>query len=407
MERLHAPQILATLESLLAIPAGDMRLTLSRACDLVATALRADKIDAFVYQPAKETLVALGTSEQPLSRLQKQVGLDILPIVNGGRAAQVFLSGNTYVSGRVDQDPEELRAVKEVLGVRSALAMPLEVGGERRGVLMATSQQPDVFGNEDVRFGETLARWVGLVAHRAELIQHIAESAAIEGRRAAAEELITVLAHDLRNHLGPIQLRVGAIQRRAEREKRDLDVRDSELALTAVSRLGDLVTDLLDVARLEKGVFDLDLRPVDVVELVEEAAGPLSTPEHPIVSRTNGEALVAADRARLRQCLENLLANATRHSPPRVPVTVTTARVKETNGEHVRIDVIDEGPGVPAEVLPRIFDRFVTGHRGGGLGLGLYLARTIATAHGGNLSVESSPGKGARFILTLPAFPDG
>jgi signal transduction histidine kinase len=79
-----------------------------------------------------------------------------------------------------------------------------------------------------------------------------------------------------------------------------------------------------------------------------------------------------------------------------------TARVREA-----RVDVQDEGPGIPEDILPHLFERFVSGsRRQGGLGLGLYLAKRIAAIHGGDLTVESSPGKGARFTLSLP-LPEG
>ena len=77
------------------------------------------------------------------------------------------------------------------------------------------------------------------------------------------------------------------------------------------------------------------------------------------------------------------------------------------DGDHVQIHVVDQGPGVSPDVLPRLFDRFVSGQGpNGGLGLGLYLAKRIAALHGGDLTVESEPGKGARFTLMLPALPE-
>jgi two-component system OmpR family sensor kinase len=73
----------------------------------------------------------------------------------------------------------------------------------------------------------------------------------------------------------------------------------------------------------------------------------------------------------------------------------------------VLVEIVDEGPGIPEEMLPRLFDRYVTGEgRSGGLGLGLYLAKRVAAVHGGDLTVDSPPGKGARFILSLPVAPE-
>jgi signal transduction histidine kinase len=113
------------------------------------------------------------------------------------------------------------------------------------------------------------------------------------------------------------------------------------------------------------------------------------------------------DPARLRQCLENLVANAIQKSPSHAAVTVLAKREPQADGRAwARVEVLDQGPGIPKEVLPHIFERFYTGKRSeGGLGLGLYLAKRIAAVHGGDLTADSPPGKGASFILTLPCAP--
>jgi two-component system, OmpR family, sensor kinase len=398
-----SPKALETLEKLLEMPAANLELALSAACDLVAKALSADKVDAFLHDPSRDSLVALGSSNQPLSALQKKVGLDILQIANGGRVVHVFQTGTTFLTGHLEADTEELRGVKEALKIRSKLGVPLEVGGVRRGVLMVASQKADHFSAEDQRLAESIARWVALVAHRAQLVEEIARTAAEQGRRAAAEELITVLAHDLRNYLAPISLRLNLVRRRTERDGRDADARDLGLALKAVDRLGALISDLLDVARIEQGVFQVDLQPLDLGALIDEASKVLSTAEHPIVAKIPEEVVASADGARVRQCLENLISNAAKHSPHGAPITVRVSKHKNERGSWGKVDIIDEGHGIATEMLPRIFDRFVTGaQRGGGLGLGLYLAKRIATAHDGDLSVESTPGRGTRFTLLLP-----
>src|SRR6187402_193230 len=88
-----------TVQRLLETPVANLRGALSHAADLVAEALRADKVDAFLYDPARDTLVAVGTSDQPLSHREKAHGLDVLPIANGGRAVQVFKTGETFMTG--------------------------------------------------------------------------------------------------------------------------------------------------------------------------------------------------------------------------------------------------------------------------------------------------------------------
>jgi signal transduction histidine kinase len=132
----------------------------------------------------------------------------------------------------------------------------------------------------------------------------------------------------------------------------------------------------------------------------------LSTPEHPVqVTVQAGKPIeVAADPRRIRQCIENIIANALQKSPAQAPVSVyVTVQRSRPDGPLAKVDVVDQGPGIPENILPHVFDRFVTGSTPeGGLGLGLYLAKRIAGVHRGDLGVESQPGKGARFSLTLP-----
>ncbi len=385
------------LEQLLHLPLGPLDVTLSRAADLVARALGADKVDTFVHDPARETLVALGSSTQPLSQLQRKLGLDVLPLANAGRAVQVFLTGESWRDGHVDRDAEELRGIREALGVRSSLGVPLEVGPTRRGVLLVTSQRPERWGPEHVRFLELVARWIGVVAHRAELVEEIAGNAVEQGRRAVAEELITVLAHDLRNLLWPIDTRLEALRRRAEGGERADEARALEGVLASLRRLAEFLDDMLDVTRLDHGLLQVEVRRVELVTLVEDVARLLSPPEQRIEVRAAEPVFVAGDRARLQQCLQNLLTNAVQHSPRGGQVTV---EVSESGGR-ARVEVIDEGPGIPPAQLARVFERFVT-NRQGGFGLGLYVARRIAHLHHGDLVVASPVGRGARFLLTLP-----
>jgi two-component system OmpR family sensor kinase len=223
--------------------------------------------------------------------------------------------------------------------------------------------------------------------------------------RATAQELLTVLAHDLRNHLTPLQGRLDLIRRRALREGRGEYLHDSELAVRTVDRLRRLIDDLLDVSRLERGLFFVNRRPVDVAAVVRATADAFAGGEATIELALTGELCAYADPDRLQQALENLLANAVGHSPAggvvRVEVCETTREGEPDPWIQVR--VTDHGPGVPPALLPRIFECFSTGPGSVGLGLGLYLARRIAFAHGGTLAVESEYGQGASFVLAWPA----
>jgi signal transduction histidine kinase len=258
----------------------------------------------------------------------------------------------------------------------------------------------------DVRFAENVARWIGVVSHRAELAQQMARVAAEQGRRTGAEELVMVLAHDLRNYVMPLDLRLHGIQERANGDGREKDQRDTTLARKGLRRLMDLITDILDVSRVDQGVFPISVQPLDLVLLVRDAANVLETSDRPIEVNASERVVVAADPARMRQCFDNLLANAVKHSPQGVAVTVNLSKKNDASGEKAHADIIDHGPGISPEIRSRIFEPFVTGRAtDGGLGLGLYLAKRIALMHDGDLTVTSEPGQGARFSLILPCLP--
>jgi two-component system OmpR family sensor kinase len=396
-------RLLATLEQLLAIDETDLHGALDRACHMVAEALRADKVDAALYDSSTETLVAVGTSHTPMGRKQHAIGMNRLPVANGGREVDVFLTGVPYATGRADQDPGQLRGMTEGLGIRSAIMVPLEVAGVRRGVFLASSARPNFFTEDDIRFLEAVSRWVGMVAQRAELTEQIATEAREQGRRVAADELIATLAHDLGNLLAPVKGRIDLIQRRARREDRQPDLRDVEEAGRAVDRVVSLVADLLDSSRLEQGLFALNRQPADLVALVRETCAALATNTVPIrVDVSRQDVVLSVDPNRIRQVLENVVSNAIKFSP--VGATVVVELDVESSGTEcwAVVTVSDQGPGIPPELFPRLFDRFARGPGSSGLGIGLYLASRIVAAHGGTLTADPTTTIGARFQMKLP-----
>ena len=120
-------RLLSTLQRLLELPAAEVKGTLNQASMLVAGALGADKVDVFLYDAPSASLIARGTSDTPMGRRQHELGLDRMPLANGGRTVLVYRTGDSFAGGRADEDPEMLRGVVEDLGVRSILLVPLDV----------------------------------------------------------------------------------------------------------------------------------------------------------------------------------------------------------------------------------------------------------------------------------------
>jgi signal transduction histidine kinase len=238
-------------------------------------------------------------------------------------------------------------------------------------------------------------------------------AAALAERRAAIgvrDEFISIASHELKTPLTALKLRLtAAIRTQARPAPRDASAEEKlERSLTAAGtttdRLVTLVDDLLDASRLTAGRLALHIEVVSLPELVNDVAGRLrdqvaeagapiavDAPE-PIVGRW--------DRIRIEQIVTNLLSNAMKYGGGK-PIQLS-ARL--ANGR-VRLDVKDSGPGISRADQARIFqafERVTTASRVGGLGLGLYIGRQIAVAHGGTLSVDSKPGQGATFTLELP-----
>ncbi len=395
-------RLLSTLERLLALQATDVRPTLNDAATLIAEAVAADKVDTLVFDPSRETLVALGTSTTPMGARQHALGLHVLPLANGGRAPEVYVTGELYHSGQVDEDTEELLGVRQGLGVRSQVLVPLSIEGQRRGVLVASSAKADAFTTDDRHFLQVVASWIAIIMQRAELVERIARDAADEGRL-AAEELVTVLAHDLGNYLTPLVGRVSMLRLRAEREGRASDLSDLAHIARGLDRFRRLISDLLDVTRLEQGVFALSLQPLDLVAVVREIAELRRLPTVDIVVRAPTELPVEADPERLRQAIENLVGNAVKFTPDGQAAIVEVTCELRDDSQWVVVTVRDQGPGIAPELIPHLFQRFAKGPRSTGTGIGLYLARGIAEAHGGTLTVTSTYGQGAAFCFAIPA----
>ena len=192
-ESVHRERLLVALERLLEIEATELRAALNQASQITAEVLGADKVDVFLYEADSDTLVAVGSSDTPMSREERWAGLDRNPIAHGGPLVGVFLAGEPYLNGHADQDPNQPRGFTERLGIQSELDCALEVDGERRGVIGVTSVQSERFREADLPFLQAASRWIGMVMHRTELFERLRKDAYEQGRRSAAEELISLL----------------------------------------------------------------------------------------------------------------------------------------------------------------------------------------------------------------------
>jgi signal transduction histidine kinase len=219
---------------------------------------------------------------------------------------------------------------------------------------------------------------------------------------AARDEIMGLVAHDLRNPLSAILMRAALIGESAENATIKKHAAGIE---SVVQRMEALIKSMLDVATIESGHFTVKPERCDPASLIDTTLemfdGLASAKQIKLESeRIPPNTVVRADRDRVLQVLQNLVGNAIKFSPHGGRVVVSV----EHERDGVRFRIADDGPGIPTENLACVFDRFWKRETGGakGTGLGLFIAKGIVEAHGGRIWAENVPGHGAAFVFTLP-----
>ena len=327
--------------------------------------------------------------------------------IAGSILEDVARDSQTIVRRDMDTNPrypeeQELAGV----GLRSRVVAPLAPGGQVLGMFSVCRSEADAFAAEEVDLIAMLARQVGFAVQN--MRAYAAErNAAEELRRLSAlrADFVSLVSHELRAPMASI-IGCAATLRQRWRELAP-DQRESFLALIEqeTGRLSTLIGDVLDTSRIEAGTFTYVFADVDLGELVRETASMVELGHDEVKVKTHVRdrlPMVRGDRDRLRQLLLNLVTNAAKYTVSGDEIEV---RAGAEDG-HVLVSVIDHGPGIPADQHRLIFEKFGRVNSGGrskpGAGLGLFIARSIAEAHGGSLDVQSEAGSGTAFTFRLP-----
>ncbi len=307
---------------------------------------------------------------------------------------------------RASMDPPAFPEEEELLslGLHSRVLAPLQVGPRTIGMLGLVRAEAYAFVPAELELVSLLGRLV------ATAVQNIR---AYEAERSTADELrrlsalradfVSLVSHELRSPMAAV---IGAA-RTLQGRWRELTPGQRESFLRLIgdetSRLATLIDDVLDTSRIEAGTFSFTFSDVDLAELLRDvvAAAELAQDEVELTAEVSALPSIRGDRERLRQVIQNLVDNAVKYSSAGDRVRV---RASADDG-HVLIDVVDEGPGIAPEDFELIFEKFGRSRGGSakpGSGLGLFIARSIAEAHGGSLGVQSVPQRGSVFRLELP-----
>jgi signal transduction histidine kinase len=296
-------------------------------------------------------------------------------------------------------EPEDLRALRR-LGSRSYLILPLRARGRTRAVMtLAFAESTRRYGPADLALAEDLAARAAMALENALLFEEV------ERAVRAREDTLSIVSHDLKNPIAAILLGVQRLARLVDGPKKPQADGVLEKLERTVRGMNRLIDGLLDLARIEAGRLQLDRRPESPLSVTARAVEPLE----PLAAERDQriELLVPGDLApiawdpdRIAQVLANLVGNAIKFSPDGGVVRVRAER----DGDGLRFAVQDEGPGIAADVVEHLFDRYWQPAGGGkrGHGLGLFIVKGIVEAHGGRVWVETAPGRGATFLFTLP-----
>lgn len=220
-------------------------------------------------------------------------------------------------------------------------------------------------------------------------------------------DLVANVSHELRTPISALQ----AVLENLVDGVAEPDPETLQVMLGQVERLGRLVSQLLDLSRLEAGAVPLQQHPFEVAEVLEQAAAECRLHAGRAVVEVEvepHELLACGDAERVHQVVANLLENAVRYSPPEGTVTVSARPAPR--GEGVVIEVRDEGPGIPPEEASNVFERFYRTDAArssdhGGAGLGLAVSRWIVDLHGGEIRAEANRPRGCRMVVSLPGGP--
>jgi len=312
--------------------------------------------------------------------------------------------GADRLSGSLDNalpsvSTDEQLAILHALGMRARMAVPLHARGQIIGAMIFASSDPERhYDHDDLTLAADLAQRAALAIDNQRLYQSSKDAVA------QRDEFLSVASHELRTPVTSLQLAVQSALALGRDAPPGFLHHALETAERQTRRLGRLVDALLDVTRVQAGRLELERAPTELGAIVREVVALLAADARragcEVHVDADGSVAGRWDRARIDQVVTNLLSNALKYGAG-AAVHITVDKTEAT----ARLVVRDQGIGVAASERGRIFERFeraVSAKHYGGLGLGLYIVRRIVDAHGGSVTVESTPGAGAQFIVELP-----
>jgi signal transduction histidine kinase len=395
----EASEAVAALGDLAAVGAQVAR----RAAELV----EAERAAVLMLDPRGESLVALptayGVPDSHLWRLRFRVS-------DGGPNVSVFQTGRPYITNDATGDRHDPCRSARALEERSVLAVPLRSVGTL-GVLRVSNKRHGLFTRQDARLLAVFAAQAAVAIGNATLYQQaVYEREQLKELERLKSQFLSLVSHELRTPLSSIKASAEVLLSTAPEDAPEAQIRLLRNIDRSSDRLGSLITDLLDLTRLEGGRLELHRERIDLRTVAEEALAtvrPLADGRRQTIAVSFDDAPceVDGDRRRLEQVALNLLTNAVKYG--RIGGRIWLL-VHHTPDRSVRLEVRDDGPGIRESDQRMVFERFYRldteeTRRAPGTGLGLPIARALTELHGGRIELRSEAGRGSTFVVTLPA----
>jgi two-component system sensor histidine kinase KdpD len=289
----------------------------------------------------------------------------------------------------------------------TAISVPLTVAGQPVGrLLVGAKRTGGALTPEEEQLLRAVAEQLATGVQRAHLQETATQAEVLRRTDALRAALLSAVSHDLRSPLGAIKTAATSLlSTRVSWNKADRRALLTTI-VEQVEHINRLIGNLLVMGRIEAGKLRPQKEPAAIeqliVRVVERLEGQLA--DHPVTLAVPPDLpLVPLDVVEIDEVLTNLLENAVKYTPAGTPIAVRVER----RGDVIAVQVADQGPGIPAAHLPFLFDRYYRVQTGvkGGTGLGLAIAKGVVEAHGGQITVASTPGPGTTFTFTLPLSP--
>ena len=302
--------------------------------------------------------------------------------------------------------PNDSRSATNDVETRAeaVLAAPITVGTRRLGVLTVYAERAPIFAADDLALVQLLADQAAVLLESRALIDEVARVEAQEKAARLKDDFLIAAAHDLRTPLTTLMGRVQLMERRVLRDPESpADLATIQIVLKEARRLKQLVSNLLDAARADSDPLVGQRELLDLVAVVNDVCIERPSPRHPYTIDSAESVVGEFDRERIVQVLDNVLNNALKYTPEGGEVILKVWQDQEWN----HLSVLDNGIGIPAADLPHVFKRFYRGEnvndvQFSGLGLGLYICRTIVEQHGGIISATPNTPQGTAIHVRFP-----